>query len=81
MDAMSIFVAKKLTERIEAKQKEMLRPLINGAAADFPDYKKRAGYLEALGHVLEWIEQIDNEEDDQGRGPLAAASSHRHASS
>jgi|HubBroStandDraft_4_1064222.scaffolds.fasta_scaffold00193_9 hypothetical protein len=74
MDAMSIFVAKKLTERIEAKQKEMLRPLINGAAADFPDYKKRAGYLEALGHVLEWIEQIDNEEDDQGRGPLARAS-------
>jgi hypothetical protein len=73
MDAMSIFVAKKLTERIEAKQKEMLRPLINGAAADFPDYKKRAGYLEALGHVLEWIEQIDNE-DEQGRGPIARAS-------
>jgi hypothetical protein len=74
MDAMSIFVAKKLTERIEAKQKEMLRPLINGAAADFPDYKKRAGYLEALGHVLEWIDQIDNQEDEDGRGPLARAS-------
>jgi hypothetical protein len=56
MDAMSIFVAKKLTERIEAKQKEMLRPMIQGAAADFPDYKFRAGYLSALGHVLKWIE-------------------------
>jgi hypothetical protein len=74
MDATSIFLARKLTEIIEAKQQAMLRPLIQGAATDFPDYKKRAGYLEALGHVLEWIEEIDAAEDDQGRGPLARAS-------
>jgi hypothetical protein len=74
MDAMSIFVAKRLTEMIEQKQAEMLRPLIRGAAADFPDYKKRAGYLEALGDVIEWIDQINTEEDNQGRGPLARAS-------
>lgn len=74
MDAMSVFVAKKLTEMIEAKQKEMLRPLIQGAATDFPDYQKRAGYLKALGDVIEWIDQINAEEDDQGRGPLARAS-------
>jgi hypothetical protein len=74
MDAYSIFIAKKLTERIEAKQAEMLRPLINGAATDFPDYKKRAGYLEALGHVIEWIGEINAEEDNDGRGPLARAS-------
>lgn len=74
MDAMSIFVAKRLTEMIEDKQREMLRPMIQGAAADFSDYKFRAGYLSALGHVLEWMGQIDNEEDEQGRGPLARAS-------
>jgi hypothetical protein len=74
MDAMSIFVAKKLTEMIEDKQREMLRPMIQGAAADFSDYKFRAGYLSALGHVLKWIEEIDNQEDDEGRGPLARAS-------
>lgn len=74
MDATSIFLARRLTEIIEEKQKALLRPLIQGAATDFPDYKKRAGYLEALGHVLEWIDQIDAEEDNQGRGPLARAS-------
>jgi hypothetical protein len=74
MDASSIFVARKLIERIEDKQREMLRPLIQGAATDFPDYQKRAGYLKALGEVIEWIGEIDAEEDDQGRGPLARAS-------
>jgi hypothetical protein len=74
MDATSVFVAKKLTELIEAKQTEMLRPLINGQAADFPDYQKRAGYLRALGDVINWIGEISAEEDDQGRGPLARAS-------
>jgi hypothetical protein len=74
MDATSVFLANKLIERIEAKQKEMLRPLINGAATDFPDYKKRAGYLEALGHVIDWIGEISAEEDEHGRGPIARAS-------
>jgi hypothetical protein len=59
---------------IEAKQTEMLRPLIRGQAQDFPDYKKRAGYLEALGDVIEWIGEINAEEDNEGRGPLARAS-------
>ncbi|HEY3623734.1 MAG TPA: hypothetical protein VGL12_15335 [Roseiarcus sp.] len=74
MDAMSVFVARKLVEMIDEKERAMLRPLIQGAAVDFPDYKKRAGYLEALGHVREWIEKINAEEDDQGRGPFARAS-------
>jgi hypothetical protein len=75
MDATSIFLARKLTEIIEEKQQAMLRPLIAGQATDFPDYKKRAGYLEALGHVIEWIEQINAEEDIQGRGPSFARAS------
>jgi hypothetical protein len=74
MDAMSIFVAKKLVEMIEEKQREMLRPLIQGAATDFPDYQKRAGYLKALGDVIDWIGEINAEEDDHGRGPLARTS-------
>jgi hypothetical protein len=74
MDATSIFLAKKLVERIEEKQKAQLRPMIQGAAADFPDYKFRAGYLQALGHVIDWIGEINAEEDEQGRGPLARAS-------
>jgi hypothetical protein len=74
MDATSIFVAKRLTQMIEEKQQAMLRPMIQGAAADFPDYKFRAGYLQALGHVIEWIGEINAEEDDQGRGPFARAS-------
>jgi hypothetical protein len=74
VDATSIFVAKRLTQMIEEKQQAMLRPMIQGAAADFPDYKFRAGYLQALGHVIEWIGEINAEEDDQGRGPFARAS-------
>lgn len=72
MDATSIFLARQLTEMIEEKQREMLRPLINGQAADFSDYQKRAGYLKALGDVIEWIGAINAEEDDHGRGPLRA---------
>lgn len=74
MDAMSVFVARKLVEMIDAKQTEMLRPLIQGQAADFPDYQKRAGYLRALGDVRLWIDEINAEEDEQGRGPIARAS-------
>lgn len=75
MDATSIFLARKLTEIIKEKQAEMLKPLINGQAADFPDYQKRAGYLKALGDVIEWMDEIDAEEDKQGRGPLFARAS------
>lgn len=74
MDATSIFLSRRLTEIIEDKQRVMLRPLIQGQALDYSDYKKRAGYLEALGHVLEWINEISAEEDNHGRGPLARAS-------
>lgn len=73
MDATSIFVARKLTEMIDEKQRELLKPLIQGAAADFPDYKRRAGYLHALEDVKTWIAEIDAE-DEQGRGPFARAS-------
>ena len=71
----AIFVARKLIELIEAKQKEMLRPLIQGQATDFPDYQKRAGYLKALGDVVTWIGEINAEEDNEGRGPLGARAS------
>lgn len=75
MDATSVFLSRKLGEMIEEKQREMLRPLINGQATDYPDYQKRAGYLRALDDVMSWIDDISAEEDDKGRGPLARASS------
>jgi|HubBroStandDraft_5_1064220.scaffolds.fasta_scaffold2079205_1 hypothetical protein len=81
MDATSVYLANKLVEMIEEKQQEMLRPLIQGAAADFPDYQKRAGYLRALGDVISWIGEISAEEDSEGRGPLARSPQNRHASS
>lgn len=74
MDATSIFVARTLAEKIDEKTREMLRPLINGQATDFPDYQKRAGYLRALEDVKTWLSEISTEEDDQGRGPFARAS-------
>jgi hypothetical protein len=75
MDATSIFIARRLTEMIEDKRRENLRPLIRGQAADYPDYKKRAGYLEALEDVEQWIGDISAEEDEQGRGPAFARAS------
>lgn len=78
MDAASIFLARKLIETIEEKQREMLRPLVRGQALDFPDYKKRAGYLEALSDVMGWIEQINTEEEDE-RVDLASTSPYSDA--
>jgi len=74
MDAYSNFLARKLTERIQEQQRSRLRVLIQGVAQDFPDYKFRAGYLQALTDVENWIGEINAEEDDQGRGPIARAS-------
>jgi len=74
MDAYSSFLARKLSEMIKEKREEYLRPLLQGRAADYPDYKARAAYLQALADVEEWLDQINAEEDKDGRGPFARAS-------
>jgi hypothetical protein len=74
MDASSLFLGRKLAERIANKEAEYMRPLISGQAIDYADYKQRAGYLKALGDVQQWIAEINAEEDDHGRGPFARAS-------
>lgn len=53
-------------EMIEAKQAEMQKPLLQGQAIDYPDYRARAGYLRGLADVVSWMMEItmaDNEKD------------------
>ena len=68
MDALSSFLGRKLLERIEARRAEYLRPLLNGQATDYPDYKGRVGYLKALADVEEMIEAIRLDEDGRLHG-------------
>jgi hypothetical protein len=67
MDAGSLFLGRKLIERIESSRMEYLKPLINGQAADYPDYRARAAYLRALADVQRWISEIDAEEEERDR--------------
>lgn len=67
MDAASVYIARKLVERIEEKREEMTRPLILGQAADFADYKDRAGYLRGLADALRWLEEIRFDDEERPR--------------
>ena len=66
MDATSIFLARKLLERIDEKREVMLGPMISGALDDYAKYRDQAGYLRALREVREWIEAINLEDDRRG---------------
>lgn len=68
MDAMSNFLGRQLTEMIATRREEYLRPLLNGQASDYPDYKHRTGYLKALHEVEQMIESIRVEEDTRLHG-------------
>lgn len=63
MDAASNFLGRKLKEGLALKREEMLRPLLNGSATDYADYKNRVGYLKALVDVEEMIAAISLAED------------------
>ena len=65
MDAASLFFGRRLMEMIREKQAEMQKPLLQGQALDFPDYKQRAGYLKGLTDVVGWMEQINMEDEKQ----------------
>ena len=58
MDAASLYFSRLLLEKIQAKQAEMMKRLMQGVATDYADYKDRAGYLRALSEVVTWMEDI-----------------------
>lgn len=64
LDASSLYFGRRLLEMIQEKQLEMQKPLLSGAALDYPDYKDRAGYLRALANVVSWMEKISLEEEN-----------------
>jgi hypothetical protein len=72
LDALSSLLGRKLTEAINLRRSEYLRPLIAGQATDYPDYKSRTGYLKALADVERMIEEIRVEEDRRVHGALGA---------
>ena len=63
MDAASLYFGRRLMEIIRDKQIEMQKPLLQGRAIDFPDYKDRAGYLRGLSDVVEWMKEISMEDE------------------
>jgi hypothetical protein len=68
MDAASIYFGRKLMEMIRDKQAEMTKPLVNGQAIDYPDYRARAGYLKGLAEVVAWMETITLEDEERHIG-------------
>jgi hypothetical protein len=68
MDAASIYFGRKLMEMIRDKQAEMTKPLVNGQAIDYPDYRARAGYLKGLADVAAWMETITLEDEERHIG-------------
>jgi hypothetical protein len=68
MDMVSGLLARKLMEEIGHLREEYLRPLVNGQASDYPDYKSRTGYLKALHDFEQMIKRISNEEDRRVHG-------------
>ena len=69
MDAASLYFGRRLMEMIEDKQAEMQKPLLQGQAIDYPDYRARAGYLRGLADVVSWMTQITLEDEDKGIRP------------
>jgi hypothetical protein len=68
MDMVSAILGRKLLEEIAHLREEYLRPLVNGQASDYPDYKARTGYLKALYDFEQMIVRISSEEDRRLHG-------------
>lgn len=67
MDATSVWLGQYLTQRIQEQREARLATLVNGAAADFADYKARAAYLAALNDVEKWMTEARLDADDDRR--------------
>jgi hypothetical protein len=68
MDATSVFLGRKLLERISDQRESYLGPLIAGQMTDYAHYRERAGYLRALEDVERWVSEIrlDREKEERG---------------
>ena len=68
MDPISAMLGRRLMEEIGKLREEYLRPLVNGQASDYPDYKSRTGYLKALHDFEQLIVRILDEDDRRLHG-------------
>jgi hypothetical protein len=68
MDGPSSILGRKLMDEIAQLREEYLRPLVNGQASDYPDYKSRTGYLKALHDFEQTIIRISAEDDRRLHG-------------
>jgi hypothetical protein len=69
MDAASVYFRHRLGTLIEEKQTEMMKRLMQGVAVDFADYKERAGYLKGLADVIDWMNQINMQDEQREMRP------------
>jgi hypothetical protein len=69
VDASSVYIGRKLLERIEERRSEYTKPMVAGQMEDFGTYKFRAGYLTGLSDAIAMLEAINLE--DQGSSPFA----------
>jgi hypothetical protein len=68
MDPVSAMLGRRLVEEIGKLREEYLRPLVNGQASDYPDYKSRTGYLKALHDFEQMIVRVSAEDDRRLHG-------------
>lgn len=69
MDSASLYFGRRLMDMIQEKQAEMRKPLLQGQAIDYPDYRARAGYLTGLADVVRWMESITLEDEEKWPSP------------
>jgi hypothetical protein len=69
LDAASLYFGRRLMDMIREKQTALTKPLLQGQAIDFPDYKQRAGELRAYDQVVRWMEDITMEDEKRENRP------------
>lgn len=63
-----------LKGKIQALREEYLKPLVNGQASDYPDYKARTGYLKALKDFEKLIDDFNADDERQVYGAFGSIS-------
>ena len=58
MDSMSTWFARKLDAELTKVAEERINWLSSGAAQDYPQYRERVGYLQAIGDVRKIADEV-----------------------